>query len=249
MFAEAVAAALGVNVWVSLVVLPALFVGADRSTIFLLLAALPLGILAIGLWRSSELALLLGFPSALLLPVALAPELVSAHVYGAVRFAVVGVGLVAYLLGVSFFMSWYEPPTPERVRPLAPLEQSTPDRWRRRFRVYRYLTVLAAAMPLVLLYAVNYDQGNRDALRAMYPGRVAAMTTVLNLAVMGVWVLLFSHALLGVLRAHRAGDRDLFRVLARRGRGVRSTRPRASFYIGVAGAVGLMLLLIVTRYL
>ncbi|MEM9492039.1 MAG: hypothetical protein AAGC55_23030, partial [Myxococcota bacterium] len=58
-FADAVALALGVNVWITIVVLPGLFVGSFRSTAQVLVACLPLMALGAGLWRRSEALLLL----------------------------------------------------------------------------------------------------------------------------------------------------------------------------------------------
>src|SRR5262245_29206720 len=109
-FADAVAAALGVNLWVSLVLVPGLVAGALRSTPEQFGAVLPLGVLGIGVWRLSELTLLLGYPSALLIPVAFATEMANVHVYGPVRFAIVALGLVGYLFGASVFTSFHEPP-------------------------------------------------------------------------------------------------------------------------------------------
>lgn len=247
-FADTVAALLGVNVWVSVILLPGLFVGAWRTPAMAIVAALPLPVLIVGMWRRSEVVLLLAYPSALLIPVAVVPEIVSAHVYGPVRFTIVAVGLIAYLFGASFFTSFYEPPPPEATRALSSSRYPTPPRWLRRFRLYRMLAVLSALFPLVLLFAVNFDDTNRAFLRQMFPGRVAAMTTFLNLCVVGAWILLYSYMFLGVLKPHRTGDRDLVVDLARIRQEVKRGRPRPVFYLGVAGALGFMLLLMLSRY-
>jgi len=247
-FADTVAALLGVNVWISVVLLPGLFVGAWGSTATVFAALLPLPVLAAGMWRRSELMLLLAYPSALLIPVAVAPEIVSSHVYGPVRFAIVAVGVVSYLFGASFFTSFYEPSPPENTRPLTSSRYPTPARWQRRFRIYRVLAVLSAAFPLILIYAVNFDDTNRAFLRQMFPGRVASMTTFLNLGVVGAWLLLYFYMFLGILKPHRTGDRDLVVELSRiRGEAKRG-RPRPIFYVGVVGALGFMLLLMLSRF-
>jgi len=243
-----VAAILGVNVWVSVILLPGLFVGAWRTPALALAAALPLPVLVLGMWRRSEVVLLLGYPSALLIPVAVVPEIVSAHVYGPIRFAIVAVGLIAYLFGASFFTSFYEPPPPAGTRALSSSRYPTPPRWLRRFRVYRMLAVLSAVFPLVLLYVVNFNDTNRAFLRQMFPGRVAAMTTFLNLGILGAWLLLYAYMFLGILKPHRTGDRDLIVELARTRSEIKRGRPRPVFYIGVAGALGFMLLLMLSRY-
>lgn len=246
-FAEGVAAALGVNVWVSVVLLPGLFVGAFRAGPVLGLSLLPLVVLALGLWRRSESVLLLLYPSSLLVPVGFAPAMAGAHVYGPIRFTVVGVGLVAYLLGVSFFAAFREPRPPVGVRPLSSTREATPERWRRRQRVYRGLVALSILVPAVLLWQVNFDARNQAYLAEMFPGRVAAMTTVLNLGAVGVWVGLYAHAFLGVLRPHRSGDRDLVTRLAAMREQARRGRPRPVFYLAVAASLGFMILFLWSR--
>ncbi len=247
-FADTVAALLGVNVWVSVVLLPGLFVSAWGTLPMALAAGLPLPVLFVGMWRRSEIVLLLAYPSALLIPVAVDPEIVSSHVYGPVRFSIVAVGLVIYLFGASFLTSFYEPPPPAGTRALSSSRYPTPPRWLRRFRVYRTLAVLSAVFPLVLIFAVNFNDTNRAFLRQMFPGRVAAMTTFLNLAIVGAWVLIYSNMFLGVLKPHRTGDRDLVVDLARTRSEIKRGRPRPVFYLGVAGALGFMLLLMLSRY-
>ena len=246
-FADAVALALGINVWISIVVLPGFFVGSMRDTGDVLVASLPLAALGVGLWRRSETGLLLVFPSALMIPVALAPQIVSSHVYGPIRFTIVAIGLIAYLFGVSFFSSFYEPPPPEKIRPLASSRHPTPPRWQRRFRMYRFLTIASVIFPALLLYTVNFDPASEAFVRQMFPGRFAGMTTVLNLGVVVAWVAIFNYFILGILKHHRTGDRTLIaelngiRAQARRG------RPRPVFFVGVACALGFMLLLFVGR--
>jgi hypothetical protein len=247
-FADAVALALGINVWISIVLLPGLFVGAFRSTAVIYAAILPLPILVVGLWRRSEGVLLGLFPAALLLPIALEPAMGSAHVYGPVRFAVVAVGLVAYLTGASVFTSFHEPPPPESVRVLSSARQPVPERWRRRFRVYRLLTLLALIYPVVLIYVVNFDETNQAFMRQMFPGRVAAMTTLLNVVVVGAWVALFFYIFLGILSPHRTGDRDLVAELGRIRAAAKRGRPRPLFYLAVIMALVFMSLLMLTRY-
>lgn len=247
-FADAVALALGVNVWISIVLLPGLFVGAFKSSIVVYTAMLPLPILLVGLWRRSEAVLLGLFPAALLLPIALQPAMGSAHVYGPVRFSVVAVGLVAYLTGASVFTSFHEAPPPASVRVLSSARQPVPERWRRRFRVYRLLTVIALVYPTVLIYVVNFDDTNQAFIRQMFPGRVASMTTLLNVLVVGAWLALFFYVFLGVMSPHRTGDRDLVAELGRMKADAKRGRPRPVFYAAVVLALAFMLLLMLTRY-
>ena len=248
-FADAVALALGVNIWISVVVLPGLFVGSWRTSTDIAIASAPLLMLGFGIWRRSDTALLLLFPSALMVPIAMAPQMVATQVYGPVRFMVVAVGLVAYLFGVSFFSSFYEPDPPENSRNLASSRRPVPVRWRRRFRMYRSLAILSLVFPATLLYTANFDSTSKAFLEQMFPGRVPHMTTVVNLAALGLWVMLFIYAFLGVLRPHRTGDRILVADLGRMRADARRGKLKPSFYVGVLCSVGFMLLLLFGRYI
>jgi hypothetical protein len=246
-FADAVAGAMGVNLWVSLVLLPGFVAGSLRTAPEQLAAVLPLGVLGLGVWRRSELILLLGYPSALLVPVAFAPEMANVHVYGPIRFAIVAVGLVGYLFGASVFTSFREPPPPVGRRLLASASRPVPRRWQRRFRVYATLTALSLVFPLVLLYTINFDETAHEFMLRRYPGRVAALTTVTNLGAVGFWILTYFWFFLGVLRPHRTGDRDLLTDLEQIRRQSQRGRPRPQFYLGVACALILMVALLVLR--
>ena len=246
-FADAVALALGANLWVALVLLPGLVSGVLHSGPAQLTAILPLVVLGIGVWRRSDLVLLLGYPAALLVPVAFAPGMANVHVYGPIRFAIVAVGLVGYLLGASVFTSFREPPPPMAERPLSSAARPMAARWRRRFRIYAVLTALSAVFPLVLLYTINFDSEVRELIKLKYSGRSTAFSTVLNLGAVGFWLAIYAGFFLGVLRRHRTGDRDLVSSLERLKRETRHARPRPQFYLGVALALGLMVVLLLTR--
>ena len=248
-FADWVAFALGTNVWISVVILPALYVkgglhGPGRA----LAALLPLAVLVLGLLRRSDEVLLFAFPSALLVPIAVQPQLASSHVYGPVRFALVAAGLVAYLFGVSFFTTFHEPPAPHAVRPLSSAQQGPPVRWQRRERVYWLLTALAVAVPTVLIAWVNFDPSITTYLGEMYPGRVALMTTALTVGAVAMSLVVYHYVFLGVLRPHRTGDRDLVARLARARNEARRGKPRARFYVAVATALGAMIVILLMHH-
>jgi hypothetical protein len=247
-FAAVVAAALGGNVWVSMVVLPGLFVGALHDAGVAAAAAAAPALLAVGLWRRSEGVLLGWFPAAVLLPVVLAPTMASTQVYGPWRFAVVAVGLVAYLLGVAFFTTFHEPRQPVSVRPLASAAQPTPARWRRRERMYALLTLLAAAGPVFLVHEAAYDHRVRAAIAAGYPDRTAAMGTLVVLAAVALATMVHARVLLEALRLHRTGDRELVTTLAIARADAGRGRPRARFYVGVVLALALMAALVAVRH-
>ena len=247
-FADVVAFALGTNVWVSIVVLPAIFVGALHGW-YIVAALLPFAVLIVGLARRSETVLLGLFPAAVLMPVSLQPQLASPHVYGPVRFALVALGVIAYLFGVAFFTTFHEPPAPRSVRTLSSAQAGTPDRWLRRERVYWMLTGMCVLIPTVLIAWVNYDSSIQAYLGEMYPGRVALMTTALTVGAIVLWLGIFQFAFLGVLRPHRTGDRDLVTRLAQARVDAKAGKPRSRFYLAVAIALAAMCILIVTRHL
>jgi hypothetical protein len=243
-FADVVAFTLGVNVWISIVILPAAYVGALHAAWQVGVALLPFAVLVLGLVRRSEAVLLGAFPTAVLVPVGLQPMLASQSVYGPVRFVLVALGLVAYLFGVAFFTTFHEPGVPRSVRGLSSAAQAPASRWVRRERVYWTLVALAAIFPTLLIAWVNYDETITDYLGEMYPGRVALMTTALTVGAIALWLVVFHYAFLGVLRPHRTGDRDLVAALGKARADAKLGRPRGRFYLAVGLALVAMLALV-----
>lgn len=247
-FADVVAFTLGTNVWITVVILPAIFVHALHGKLTVA-AFLPFFMLIIGLARRSELVLLGLFPSALLVPISINPALASSHVYGPIRFVLVALGVIAYLFGVSFFTTFHEPPAPKSVRPLSSAAQGPPARWQRRERVYWMLTGMSLVIPTVLIAWVNFDDSVADFLGEMYPGRVALMTTALTVGAIVLWLGIYHYAFLGALRPHRTGDRDLVGALAQARADAKAGKPRGRFYLAVAAALAAMVVLILLRHL
>jgi hypothetical protein len=248
-FADVVAFALGTNVWISIVILPAFFVGTLHGSGPIAAAILPFAVLLLGLQRRSEGILLGVFPAAVLVPVGLQPQLASSHVYGPIRFTLVALGVIAYLFGVSFFTTFHEPPAPRSVRGLSSAQLGPAVRWKRRERVYWMLAAMSVVIPTVLIAWVNFDDAIADYLGEMYPGRVALMTTALTAGAIVLWLGIFHYAFLGVLRPHRTGDRDLVTALAQARADAKSGKPRGRFYMAVALALGAMSTLILLRHL
>jgi len=247
-FADVVAFTLGTNVWVSIVILPAVFVGALHGASRIAAAALPFVVLMLGLARRSEAVLLGVFPAAILVPVALQPQMASSYVYGPIRFTLVALGVVAYLFGVSFFTTWHEPPAPRSIRGLSSAQIGPAERWQRRERVYWILTALSLIIPSVLIAWINFDGAIEDFLGEMYPGRVALMTTALTAGAIVLWLGIYHYAFLGVLRPHRTGDRDLVAALAGARSDAKAGKPRRRFYVSVALALAAMAVLIALRH-
>ena len=74
------------------------------------------------------------------------------------------------------------------------------------------------------------------------------MTVLLDLLVILAWLALYIWVFLGALKPHRTGDRDLVTRLALIEADARRGRPRPVFYLAVAAALGLMTLLLYTRF-
>jgi hypothetical protein len=244
-----VAFTLGTNVWISIVILPAVFVGALHGGSRIAAAALPFVVLMLGLVRRSEATLLGLFPAAILVPVALQPQMASSYVYGPIRFTLVAIGVVAYLFGVAFFTTWHEPPAPRSIRGLTSAQVGPAERWRRRERVYWMLVAMSLVIPTVLIAWVNFDSATAEYLGEMYPGRVALMTTALTVGAIVLGLGIYHYALLGVLRPHRTGDRDLIARLGRARSDAKAGKPRPRFYLAVALALAAMASLILLRHL
>ena len=218
-----------INVWISIVILPAIFVGALHGRRRSPRPLLPFAVLLLGLARRSEAILLGLFPSALLVPVALHPQMASSHVYGPIRFTLVALGVVAYLFGVSFFTTFHEPPAPRSIRGAV----VGAGRARRalaapRARVLDARPAMSLVIPTVLIAWVNFDDAIADFLGEMYPGRVALMTTALTVGAIVLWLGIYHYAFLGVLRPHRTGDRDLVGALAQARADAKTGKPRAA---------------------
>jgi hypothetical protein len=221
---------------------------AHAQTIGRAAAALPFTVLVLGLARRSEAILLGLFPAAILVPVALQPDMASSHVYGPIRFALVSIGVVAYLFGVSFFTTFHEPPAPRSVRGLSSAQAGPPARWQRRERVYWMLTAMSVVIPTVLIAWVNFDDAIADFLGEMYPSRVALMTTALTSGAIVLWLIIYHYAFLGALRPHRTGDRDLVAALGQARTDGKAGKPRPRFYLAVALALAAMGALIMLRH-
>jgi hypothetical protein len=248
-FADVVAFALGTNVWISIIILPAIFIGSLKTGKQITAATLPFGVLLLGLARRSEAILLALFPAAILIPISINPLLASSHVYGPVRFSIVALGVIAYLFGVAFFTTFHEPPEPRSIRGLSSAQSGPAVRWQRRERVYWMLTAMSLVIPAVLIAWVNFDTSIADFLGEMYPGRVALMTTALTAGAIVLWLGIYHYAFLGVLRPHRTGDRDLAGALAQARTDAKTGKPRRRFYLAVGLALVAMAVLIVLRHM
>jgi len=256
--ADALTAALGMNLWVSLALVPGMVAGAfSRNGALAVLAPVPLLFLAVGVLRRSPMWLLLAYPTALLLPVAVDARIASSIAYGPVVLSLTAASLVGFLLGGAYLTTRSatgEPAPGTRSRRLGgSLEAQAPVRWQRRRRVYAALAILSAVFPAVLLYRIGIDADTRAYLLESFPDeqvpgdRAAALMAVLLLAGLAVWLFIWDRAFVGPLRHHRTGDKELTAELDRLRHDARQATPRLTFYIGVVVALGLMALLVSLR--
>ncbi len=251
-FAQAIALALGINLWISLVLAPGLTVGAfheSARSVPLAIATLllPLPLLAYGIRRRNETVLLFVYPSALLVPFALAPAMASQQLYGPVRMLVVALSLVAFLAGASTLTSFREPPAPKARRPLKSSLGPVSPRWRRRNRMYATLSVLSLLYPLAHLYQINFDEAGAIALSEKFPGRAATFTTLLSVAAVALWLLVLARFFIAPLEGHRRGDKALRTELSILRARARRRRPRPVFYLYGLVALVLMALWFVSQ--
>jgi hypothetical protein len=254
--ADVVTAALGLNLWVSLVLVPGLFLGsfgpaARNGRAFLAMTPVPLLVLAIGIVRRSPVWLLLAYPAALLAPVALDPRTVGENAQRPLAFVLIAASLVGFFLGSAYLTAARKPIPTEmgRTRRLgATLGNKNPVRWRRRRRIYAALGIISLLFPAALLYQINFAPDTRAFLAEMYPGaRAPSMLALIDLAAVGLWLCVFSIGVVGPLRSHRTGDKELIGELERLRVEAARPAPSLAFYLGVVCALGLMALLLYLR--
>ena len=206
-----VAVALGLNVWLCTILIPAQVKGVWNVWPLPVVATIPLVVLAAAVWKRSEPLLLFLFPSALLIPIALFPDLVSRSVYGLTHFAVVAISFGTFVFGVSPFVFPTETQPIVHHRSLPPRQTEAHKRAK---RVFLGLTAVAFVFPLVLLYFINFYPTNLAFLYKTYPQGEKPMLVILNLASLGGWFGLFSWAFTDILRKHQQGNQDILTTLA-----------------------------------
>lgn len=239
---------LGLNIWVSFLLLPVLHLdrpGPGAALVTLVLAALVC--LGIGAWQRQPVLLLGGYPLLLLLPVGTNPQLVGVNVYTPWTFVLVAVSFLAYLVGVPLLLRLSRAPSlPEEERPLEPTSQT--PKWTRRLRIYRWLAALAGLFPAVLVGAMFLHPGVRADVGRSYPGRVTEASALFGVLILLLWLGLFNAYFLTPLKAHIHGDPQLRYELQRLRRDAFRRRVKGSFYFFVTAALVLMLLLVLAHW-
>jgi hypothetical protein len=202
------AAALGINLWATMVVVPALHLGAAlRSPVVLgVLSALGAGVLVAGVLLRSRITLLTLFPLTLVAALAFDPTLAGPSVYTPATLLPCAVALILHFGGSLLFLgTTHAPKAPLRLRPLPP---TTPTRAQSRGRrVCHSFTALAAIMPLGMLGALHYRPSAARDLATSFGANLELGIALLDLFVLALWAGVFVTYFAGPLRIHLEGDR------------------------------------------
>jgi hypothetical protein len=224
---------LGVNLWVTFLLLPSLYLGKRGLPLptLAVLVGSP-GILLLGVRRRSEALLLALYPVALALGPITLPSLVGINVYTTASFTLVAASFVAYVLGTTLLLGALSAPTaPLETRPLQPAPVD--GKWRRRYRMYRLLAVAAAVYPLVLLFVLFFHPAVQEDLARSFPRRHQSALSFFGVLLVLLWVVVFYTEFMSPLRAHVRGDPGLHGELAALRLAARRSKPRLSFYLWV----------------
>lgn len=168
---------LGLNLWITFLVLPTLHFlqhSPGVATVAGIIAG-PL-LLAAGLHLHHRHLLLFGLPLSLFVPALFNPKLVGVNVYSAWSFALVATSFLAYMLATLAILRGHElPPVPEERRSIG--EYVLSPRWRRRFRIYRWMAALSVLFPAVLIFGIFLDPEIQTLVRQSFPGRAQEAVT------------------------------------------------------------------------
>ncbi len=200
---------LGVNLWVATTVVPALGgIGSDGGILGALLI-LPLVLLGLGLWRRSEVLLLVVFPVSLLLPIGTSNGALLLTDYTPFSFFMHACVWIAYLFSASRYTTAEITLIPTHKPNRRPLKQASP-------RLPCILLAATAALyPLVLLYSVLFTESHHLFRRELFPGRATDVTTLLVLTVFAMHIV-FSFAFwVPLAEGIRSEDRQLSHSLRR----------------------------------
>jgi hypothetical protein len=242
-------AALGANLWLTVLVVPALYFRAAAVSPAALVAAcvVAAALLGAGVFRRSRLLLLLLFPASLTLGPLVEPGLAGPAVYSPLTLLPCAAALLLHLGGSLWLCSLdAAPAAPRRIKPLAPALLTPLPRGG--LRPYRVLAVVAAAFPTTLLAAVHYRPGAAAQLERSFGASAPAAAAVLTLFALGLWLGLFLVYFVRPLAAHLDGDRltRAEEIEVRRRLAVR--RPRLTLYLTMLVALALMAALLALRY-
>jgi hypothetical protein len=203
------ALALGLNLWLTMLVIPALHVraGITSAAVLGLLGLGSAAVLALGVQRSSRWLLLLGFPATLALAPALEPSLAGTAIYSPATLLPCAAALLGHLAGALHLVSGAgAPPPPARQKRLEGQPVWT-HHLARSVRMHVGIAVVAALCPATLLAAVHLRPGAAADLDRSFPDAVPAATVILDLVALGLFAGITFTYLLRPLLCHLDGDR------------------------------------------
>jgi hypothetical protein len=246
---QLLATALGVNLWLTLLVVPALYLRAAAASAAVLVAVcgLALALLVAGIVRRSLLLLILLFPASLALGPLLEPALGGASVYTPATLLPCAAALLLHLGGALWLASTDgTPAAPARVKRVAqPLQAPVSTR---RFRLYRALAILAALFPAALLVAVHYRPGAAADLQRAFGASAPVAAALITLLGLALWVGLFFVYFVRTLALHLEGDRVTMAENIEVRQRLVARRPRLTLYLTMLVALALMAALFALRY-
>jgi hypothetical protein len=246
---QLLAAALGVNLWLTILVVPSLYLRASAASAGLLvvLCALALALLVVGVaWRRGAL-LLLAFPLSLALGPLVEPALAGPSVYTPWTVLPCAAALLFYLGAALWLCSTAATPAaPVRQKVVAtPLQAPVSAR---RFRLYRALAVLAAVFPAALLVAVHYRPGAAADLEHAFGTSAPVAATLVTLLALALWVGLFFVYFVRTLSVHLDGDRVTLAENIEIRRRLVARRPGIALYLTMLLGLALMAAFVALRY-
>jgi hypothetical protein len=242
-------AALGINLWLTMLVVPVLYLGAAAAStgVLVALCALALALLVAGILRRSLLLLVLLFPTSLALGPLLEAALAGPSVYTPATLLPCAAALLLHLGGALWLSSTVgAPAAPARAKVVAtPLQAPVSAR---RFRLYRVFAILAACFPAALLGAVHYRPSAAADLERAFGSSASVAAAIITLLALALWVGLFFVYFVHPLAIHLDGDRVTLAENIEVRRRLVAWRPRLPLYLTMLVALVLMAALFALRY-
>ncbi|MBI2894984.1 MAG: hypothetical protein HYY06_15625 [Deltaproteobacteria bacterium] len=187
--------ALGVNLWVILICLPAVHVGIGTGG--WILCALPLAVLVAGAAftlrppvvqsarRLAPPSLLLGYPAGLLVPLTALRDLTGVNVYGPGNLVVAAAAVLAYGAGALFVIGRVGlEPTPHRS---VPIQGWAIDASATRRKIARGIVLTSAALvPATMIWAAYLRPGLAEDVSGAYGSSAQAATVAIGAAALAL---------------------------------------------------------------
>lgn len=229
-----VACALGINVWVTLLLVPVLHAAGSGTLVTKIpmwALAFPLPLLGIGLFRLNRVLLLALFPISLGVLNAMFRGPTGQGMFTVWTFGLAALSLLGYLVGTTITLEVYarhDDAVAGRRLALPPLS----SKWRRRRRVYVLLAAFAALIPLSLIYTIDFFPQTARDLQKEYGAGAAEMQTLLVIGALGLWLWLFHTFFMVPLEQHRRGDADVRTELVALEKSARRAPPPPQLLLG-----------------